>query len=85
MTRIPSDDNFSLERMANIMAHQCRVKAAQEYDVLEVQALHDFIGYIRQEPDGCFSNEIWVWGVCRERFYADTIEAVKNAALMAAR
>lgn len=51
------------------------------HNAIDMQAESNFIGYIRLEPDGRFSNEIWRWGVCRGKlFYADTIEAVKDVA-----
>jgi hypothetical protein len=68
-----------IEGMQKIMA-----QLQQDLDALgaiDMQAEQEFVGYIRHEPDGRFSNEIHSWGVNYGKVcYGDTIEAVKAMA-----
>jgi hypothetical protein len=70
---------YYLQAMRRLeMTHQEDLDAK---GAIEMQAEQEFIGYIRREPDGRFSNEIISWGVNHgKQFYGETIEAVKDAA-----
>jgi hypothetical protein len=47
-----------------------------------LQAESNFVGYIREEPDGQFSNEIHAWGVNHGKcVYGESIDAVQAEAL----
>jgi hypothetical protein len=47
---------------------------------IETQKETDFTGYIRQEAEGLYSNEIYHWGVNHGKIYGATAEEVKRVA-----
>jgi hypothetical protein len=55
-------------------------ESLDEKGAIDMQAEQDFVGYIREEPHGRFSNDVFKWGVHHGKIYGASIEEVKNRA-----